>query len=439
MAEMDALKKQIKDMVEAMAVANKRSDDISERNDILARDLAAATAEIKSAKGHTIVIKDKKLSKLSSRDGDIDVDEWISDVQHHFDSKTLSEEQMKEFIYDNIKGEVKDEIRFHGDELTASGMLERIRSSFGQSFSLAKLQEKFFARNMLKTESVFSYALALMKLSERIRKKDPSKPKDPRDFDSILKERFTEGMVDEHLQRELRRLNTAEPGLSFYEFRTSAVDWLGEKGLKPSPVNCASDSINLDSEMVSKLNNQEKMISELKSQLANVNVFEQRSSGNRGQRNYESSGNRASAKSQPHGFGSEPQTYGFQPHFYRSQPQTYGSQSYGFPPLSYGGQGYGNQYQPQGGLPSRGFGRSTSSGPSQRESGQGQGRGRSQSAGFNRSVPSQSSVPNQRSNPGQNRERKYYNGPLYTPDGQMICFKCQGLNHKAVNCMKTLN
>ena len=47
--------------------------------------------------------------------------------------------------------------------------------------------------------------------------------------DETLKGRFASGVREPHLQREMRRLEMDQPGMSFWEFRDRGVSWLGKE------------------------------------------------------------------------------------------------------------------------------------------------------------------------------------------------------------------
>ena len=59
-----------------------------------------------------------------------------------------------------------------------------------------------------------------MKIADRIVQRDGREE---------LKKRLTEGVIDNHFRRELRRLILDEPDLTFWAFRTRAMKWLSDE------------------------------------------------------------------------------------------------------------------------------------------------------------------------------------------------------------------
>ena len=181
----------------------------------------------------------KKLPKLSGRaqsDDDIDVEEWIEDVKSYLNSRTLSRHEQVDYILDHLKGAAKCEVRYRppSDRRDPDRILQILHEVFSEPDSVPILQERFYGRRQRNGESIHEYSLALMQLYDKVIKKDGSLGVTR---DRTLKGKLTEGVRDEHLKRELRRLNDDSPSLTFCEFRDRAIRWLGVQEVKGASIS----------------------------------------------------------------------------------------------------------------------------------------------------------------------------------------------------------
>lgn len=166
-----------------------------------------------------------KLKGVPKKDDDIEVAEWIDDVRRHLASSRLSNQEKTDFIVQHLSGSAKWEIKFRTDleKSTPEDILQIIQTVFGDPESVSTLQEAFWRRNQKQNESTLDYSLELLKLHSKIVKKD-------KHFggQSTLKGKFTEGVRENFLRRELRSINVQHPELEFWELRDRAIQWLGE-------------------------------------------------------------------------------------------------------------------------------------------------------------------------------------------------------------------
>lgn len=188
-----------------------------------------------STKTVYVTQESRKIPKLKGRpetEGDIEVDEWIDDVRRQIHSRHMTKKEQCSFIMDHLKGAVKSEIRYRvpKEENDPEKILTLIHEVFGHPDTVTHLQEQFYKRAQREGETLHEFSLALMKLLDRVIKKDPSWEKIK---DKTMKGKFTEGVLDKHLQRELRKVNIEDPDLPFWEFRDNAIKWIGEKDTKP--------------------------------------------------------------------------------------------------------------------------------------------------------------------------------------------------------------
>ncbi len=103
-------------------------------------------------------------------------------------------------------------------------MLDVLLRVFGDGDTLPQLQQRFFAYRQESNQTLLSCSLELVTIYDRIATLDITYQACR---ETQLKGRFAEAVVDEGLQRELRRLNLEAPALTFFELRDRAVTWLG--------------------------------------------------------------------------------------------------------------------------------------------------------------------------------------------------------------------
>lgn len=425
--ELADLKAQFELFKASIETERKDNEDLKAKNLELQKNLEIAATLLKSAKGNTIIVKDKKIPKLGFRDCEIDVDTWIADVRQYFDSKTLSNEQMCDFIFENTKGEIKEELRYRGKGKSHEELLVLIQENFTQITSLAALQRKFYERSQLEKESVFVYALALLKICDKIRQMESSDAtkKDISDYNSVLKDRFTEGVRDEHLKRELRGLQKEHPKLDFYDFRSRAINWLGEKGMSPevSTYKETVQSENQKSSIASSadlydiIQKQGQDIKELRDKMSQDVFVDELSHGrpyvNKGPTSYQDRNFNQGQSQDARNFRDQ----GQQSRRYEQPKQVF---RYDQPP-------------PPGPPPSQAAYNGKRSDNRPRFSASQNGNSNRNSVSPSYSAPSRQ-VDGTKNYTYQSRPR--YDGPSHTQNGTVICYKCQGLNHLARNCMK---
>ena len=191
-----------------------------------------------SEESHIYLKKEsKRIKKLLGRpkeEGDVDVEEWIEDVTSYFESRKLGQRDRIEFIYEHVDGKVKAELRYRPEEdkRDAENILAIIQRVFGDSESLSALQEKFFRRVQKEGETLLEYSLALMQLFDKIQKcvgGGSLSRRGDTNADRTLKDKFTEGVRDDHLRRELRRLLMDDERLPFWMFRDRAIKYMGSE------------------------------------------------------------------------------------------------------------------------------------------------------------------------------------------------------------------
>ena len=122
-------------------------------------------------------------------------------------------------------GQAKDDIRIRpeSDRNTASKILDIIKTVFEDAETVGQLHQQFYQRCQKSNESLQTYSLVLMKLMDRIAKKDK---KVLGDKDLMLKERFIDCVSDSLLRREMKRFSFEHKDLNFIDFRQMILKWI---------------------------------------------------------------------------------------------------------------------------------------------------------------------------------------------------------------------
>lgn len=209
------------------AAAEKRAKDLE--------DAAVPISSPASPQSTVYVSRDRRLPKLkgtASGKDDPDVDEWVADMRAALKSRPMPKREAAEYVFEHLSGEARLEARGRPAEVREDPdkLLGVIQTVFGDRRALPNLFERFYKREQGPKESLLEYSIVLVSAWGKIEAQlDPTNAT-PQTKDRTLKDRLTEGVHDRHLQRELRRLNLEEPGLTFWEFRERGLKWLGTPG-----------------------------------------------------------------------------------------------------------------------------------------------------------------------------------------------------------------
>ena len=121
--------------------------------------------------------------------------------------------------------EARDEVRKRPEteKRTPGQTHEILQLAFQESETVSQLQKQFFRREQNTGEYLQQYSLNLMKLVDRILKKDKDCIGDRY---LLLKDRFIDGTRNPQLRREMRKHSLDHKGESFADFRSDVLSWL---------------------------------------------------------------------------------------------------------------------------------------------------------------------------------------------------------------------
>ena len=187
-------------------------------------------------------MKDKKIAVFST--DTTALTEWIDRIQQHVNQRFTTNRDKVDFILDHLDDRPRMDVklRVRLDRATPDEVLDILKEVYGSKETLGQLQQAFYCRNQLKSESVEDYSYALMEIMVNIQEKDS---KLFSDSDTLLKQQFASGVSNSNLSRELCRLNEERPRLKFWELRESACKWMMvDSRNKPRSSECNETCVN---------------------------------------------------------------------------------------------------------------------------------------------------------------------------------------------------
>ena len=190
----------------------------------------ATAGQAQSAGGGAVVTerlvvmpRDRKCPMFNGRTG-IGIAEWIEEVQACVRARHLSVTDEALFILDHLEGEAKAEIRFRpgAEQQDPARVFVILQELYGCVQSYVTLQQAFFSRHQLEGETVQEFSLALMALMAQVKR---SAPDGALDADLLLRDQFTEHVLDSSLRRELKQFVRRQPTATLLELRSEAIRW----------------------------------------------------------------------------------------------------------------------------------------------------------------------------------------------------------------------
>lgn len=196
--------------------------------------------ELKKEKGvalptsGVLVTRERKIEKFTGKPvktGDPEVWEWTEEVRGYFQSREFNAKEKVDFILQHLGGIAKAEIQYHPKEIRENSeeILITLEKTFGIQDSAAALQQKYYIRTQLESESVLEYSVVLLKMSAKVLEKSPDLKGS---HDIMLKGRFVEGVRDPVLRKDLKRESEENSLLTFWDIREKALKWEDQKDKK---------------------------------------------------------------------------------------------------------------------------------------------------------------------------------------------------------------
>ena len=232
---MDAELKQLREMIEQLKAENcslrqeqreAQSGTSTSSSDALVQpptELPLGGATVVAPERLVFVPRDRKCPYFSGKSS-LSIIEWVEEAQACMRARYLSAKDQAFFLFDHLEGEAREEIKFRSAEEREdpNKIIGILQNLYGCSQSYVALQESFFCRKQQDGETLQEFSLALMSLMERVRQRAPGGMSNA---DTLLRDQFTEHVLDSSLRRELKQLVRRSPTSTLLEVREEAIRW----------------------------------------------------------------------------------------------------------------------------------------------------------------------------------------------------------------------
>ena len=189
----------------------------------LAQSSSNANANASASERLVFVPSVRKCPYFSGR-SDVNINEWIEEAQTCMRTRCLTTKDQAFFLFDHLEGEAREEIRYRPavEREDPNKIIAILRDLYGCSQSYVALQEAFFCRKQQDGETLQEFSLALMSLMERVKQRAPATMLNA---EALLRDQFTEHVLDNSLRRELKQLVRRCPTSTLLEIREDAIRW----------------------------------------------------------------------------------------------------------------------------------------------------------------------------------------------------------------------
>lgn len=169
------------------------------------------------------VPRDRKCPYFNGRSS-VSITEWVEEAQACMRARCLSTKDQAFFLYDHLEGEARAEIKYRpaAERDDPNKIIGILKDLYGCSQSYVALQEAFFCRKQQDGETLQEFSLALMSLMERVKQRAPA---GTLNAEVLLRDQFTEHVLDSSLRRELKQLVRRRPTSTLLEVREEAIRW----------------------------------------------------------------------------------------------------------------------------------------------------------------------------------------------------------------------
>ena len=154
----------------------------------------------------------------------VTINEWIEEAQTCMRARCLSTKDQAFFLIEHLEGEAREEIRYRPavEREDPNKIIAILRDLYGCSRSYVALQEAFFCRKQQDGETLQEFSLALMGLMESVKQRAPTTMLNA---EVLLRDQFTEHVLDNSLRRELKQLVRRNSKSTLLEIREEAIRW----------------------------------------------------------------------------------------------------------------------------------------------------------------------------------------------------------------------
>ena len=231
--ELQQLKEMLKELrVENQSLREERRNSQSSSSQILsdvppqipiAHSSSNANANASAPERLVFVPSVRKCPYFRGRSG-VSINEWIEEALTCMRARCLSAKDQAFFLFDHLEGEAREEIKYRPavEREDPNKIIDILRDLYGCSQSYVALQEAFFCRKQQDGETLQEFSLALMGLMEKVKQRAPATMLNA---EVLLRDQFTEHVLDNSLRRELKQLVRRSPTSTLLEIREEAIRW----------------------------------------------------------------------------------------------------------------------------------------------------------------------------------------------------------------------
>ena len=235
MADLEKLREQFEQMKErfddqAEALLQARS----EQREALALAKAVIDQQNEKPPAATVYIpRDRKISDFNGKQGDVDIEEWISSMKSALKVMKVPIDDQAEFIKQYLKGEAKLTVKYVMDDEAddAAGIFGALRKTYGDKVPLGTRLKEFYERKQMPGETIRSYAYDIQEKLMRIRRRDSNRVPNA---EGMLKEQLALGLRDDILRREIKKRLKENGDFTFAELMQDAISWSEEEEVQTS-------------------------------------------------------------------------------------------------------------------------------------------------------------------------------------------------------------
>lgn len=187
------------------------------------------------------VPRERRCPRFNGRTG-ISIDEWVEEAQACMRTRNIPLTEQAFFLYDNLEGEARDEIKYRSsaDRSNPDLIISALRELYGCADSYVALQEAFFSRRQHEGETLLEFSLGLMSLLDKVKSQAPHAIPNS---DIVVRDQFVEYVSDSALRRELKQLIRQKPTATLLDIRGEAIRW--EREGMPGGARGRSQSVPL--------------------------------------------------------------------------------------------------------------------------------------------------------------------------------------------------
>lgn len=167
--------------------------------------------------------RDRKCPLFRGRTG-LGIGEWIEEVHACIRARHLSPADQSLFIYDHLKGEAREEIKYRcpGERGDPNKVLSILKELYGCTKSCVSAGRLFFSRKQQDGETLQEISHALMCLMDKVVQRSPH---GSLNREVLLRDQFVEHVSDCSLRRELKQFVRGHPTATLIDVRTEAIRW----------------------------------------------------------------------------------------------------------------------------------------------------------------------------------------------------------------------